>query len=88
MTIHKQSQGLHQTLLPVLSSSTSLQKKIDYVWNFQPKAQRCRASLQLAESGRIGDIAQSNDGLIAKKIPLLYGAEIKRAGGDELESRA
>ena len=56
--------------------------------DFQPKPQRRRASLQLAESGMTGDIVQSDDVYIPKKITKSYGTEIKRAGGDELESQA
>ena len=54
------------------------QRRVD----FQPRAQRSRASLQHAESGRTGNIAQSDNEHILKKMAMFCGAKVKRARGD------
>ena len=56
--------------------------------DFQPKAQRSRASLYLAESGKTADIAQQDKGHIPKKTAMFCGTEAKKAGGEGLEIRA
>ena len=90
LTICSQSPELHQVLLLVLPSSTSLQEKIDYTWTSSPKHNEVAPVCHSLRLGELGiTLSQMTNTYRRKwKMAMFCGAEVKRADGDELESRA
>lgn len=84
LTIRSQSQGLHQALLPVLPSSTSLQKKIDYAWTFSLKHNDVAPVYNSLSLGGLGISLSQMTNSYRRKFPCSVALRLKEQAATNL----
>ncbi len=87
-TFCSQSQSIHPAFLPTLSPKIAVKKKADYAWVYSPENVEAKQIYDaLSLEGRGISLSQMTD-TYQKRVAMFCGVEVKRTGGDDLESRA